>query len=262
MELGLSGRIALVTAASKGLGKAAALSLANEGAIVAICSRDMASVTAAAEELRGTSGGRIVPFVCDVSVPEQIDSLVAEVLKEFGHIDILVNNAGGPPAGKASAMTEEAWERGFELTLMSVVRLSKAVLPVMAERKWGRVVTIASLSAKQPIDDLAVSSVFRPGILGLTKVLANQYGRSNITVNAVSPGYVLTARQEELSRARSAERNITMDQYLAESAQNIPLGRLGRPEEIGDVIAFLCSERAGFITGANIIADGGQTKGL
>jgi 3-oxoacyl-[acyl-carrier protein] reductase len=262
MELGLKNRIALVSASSQGLGKAAARSLAQEGATLAICSRNEQAIHAAAEEICTATGAVVLPVVADVMKEDDITRMIGTVMKEFGRIDILVNNAGGPPTGKITTMTDGDWDRGVELTLKSMVRMTRAVLPGMEERKWGRVITIASITAKQPVDELLLSSVLRPGILGLTKVLSNQYAASNITVNTVCPGYILTKRQEELSRSRSLEQKKTMEEYLAESARNIPIGRLGRPEEIGDVIAFLASERASFITGANLMVDGGQSKAI
>ncbi len=169
------------------------------------------------------------------------------------------------PAARRRTITSRSdaeWEKGFNLTLMSMLRLTRIVLPLMEKQLWGRVISIVSLAAKQPIDDLLISSTLRPGILGLSKVLANQYGRFNVTVNTVCPGYILTQRLEELSRLRSAEKNITIEKYLAESAMDIPLQRLGKPEEVGDVIAFLASGRASYINGANIMVDGGQVKGI
>lgn len=262
MELGIKGKVALVTASSQGLGRAAASALAREGARVALCSRDTAAVRAAAEEIAGETGAETEAFTTDVSDPEGIRRLVAGVMERFGALHILVNNAGGPPAGPIDRLTDEEWEKGFRLTMMSMVRLTRAVLPGMKEQRWGRVISLVSLAAKQPIDDLLMSSTLRPGILGISKVLATQYGRHGVTVNTVCPGYVLTKRMEDLGRVRSKERNITMEQYLTESAAAIPAGRLGRPEEIGDVVAFLASERASFINGANLLVDGGQARGI
>ncbi|MFA6438557.1 MAG: SDR family oxidoreductase [Bacteriovoracaceae bacterium] len=262
MDLGIKGKIALVSAASQGLGKAAALSLAKEGATVAICSRDERSVNKTAKEIHAITGSIVLPVVTDVSNGSEINRLIDTIMMEYGKIDILVNNAGGPSTGKITTMTDVEWERGFDLTMRSMIRMTRAVLPMMEHRRWGRVITIASITAKQPVDDLLISSTLRPGILGLTKVLANQYGKNNITVNTICPGYVLTQRQEELSRSRSNEQKMTMEEYLKESAQHIPVGRLGRPEEIGDVIAFLASERASFINGANLMVDGGQSKAI
>ncbi len=262
MELGLKDKVAFVAASSQGLGKAAALSLAKEGARIVICARNEHTLKATEAAIRSLTGVQVFSQTADVSKPEEIDRAVLAAVKHYGTIDILVNNAGGPPAGKISAMTDQDWERGFELTMMSMIRMTRAVLPFMEQQKWGRVISIVSLSAKQPIDDLMISSTLRPGILGLTKILANQYGRHGITVNSVCPGYILTQRQQELGAARSKEKNISMEEYLKESSQNIPVGRLGRPEELGDVIAFLASERASFINGANILVDGGQAKGI
>jgi 3-oxoacyl-[acyl-carrier protein] reductase len=262
MDLGIKNKIALVAASSQGLGKAAAFSLAKEGVNLAICSRNKKVIESTAVEIQKATGVRVVPYIADVSQASDIDKLVESVTKEFGRIDILVNNAGGPPTGNITTLPDSEWERGFNLTLMSMVRMTRAVLPSMQKYYWGRIISIVSLTAKQPIDDLMISSTIRPGILGLTKVLANQNGKFNITVNTVCPGYVLTKRQEELSRSRSAEKNISIEEYLAESARNIPVGRLGRPEEIGDVIAFLASEKASYINGANILVDGGQIKSI
>ena len=262
MDLGIKNKIALVTASSQGLGKATALSLAKEGVNLAICSRDEKAINVTADEIRKATGVKVFALAADVSKPSDTDKIVDSVIKEYGRIEILINNAGGPPAGKISSLSDSEWEKGFNLTMMSMIRLTRSVLPFMEKQQWGRVVSIVSISAKQPIDELLISSTLRPGILGLSKVLANQYGRFNITINTVCPGYVLTKRQEELSHSRSAEKNISMEDYLAESAKNIPVGRLGRPEEIGDVIAFLSSEKASYINGANILVDGGQAKGI
>ena len=262
MDLGLTHKVAFVAASSQGLGKAAALSLAKEGVKLAICSRDVGKLNFAAEEIRTNTGAEVLPIACDVTLPEDIERAVNETLQRYGQIDILVNNAGGPPAGKISKVTDQEWESGFELTMMSMIRMTRAVLPSMERQKWGRVISIVSLSAKQPIDELLISSTLRPGILGLTKVLANQYGMHGITVNSVCPGYFLTQRQKDLGAVRSKERNISMEEYLSESAKSIPVGRLGRPEELGDVIAFLASERASFINGESILVDGGQAKGV
>lgn len=262
MDLGLNQKVALVAASSQGLGKAAALSLAKEGARLVMCSRDEQRLNAAAEEIKSMTGADVLPVCGDVTRPNEIDHVVQQAVNRFNRIDILVNNAGGPPAGKLSKLTDEEWGKGFELTMMSMIRMTRAVLPFMQNQQWGRVISIVSLSAKQPIDDLLISSTLRPGILGISKVLANQYGMHGITVNTVCPGYILTQRQKDLGAVRSKEKDISLEEYLKESAQQIPVGRLGNPEELGDVIAFLASERASFINGANILVDGGQAKGV
>jgi 3-oxoacyl-[acyl-carrier protein] reductase len=204
----------------------------------------------------------VLPLVSDVSKASDIRKLVESVKEKFGSIHILVNNAGGPPTGDILTLTDQQWQKGFELTFMSVVRLCRAVLPMMIQQKWGRIVTITSAAAKQPINDLLVSSALRPGILGLTKVLSNKYAKDNITVNTICPGNVLTNRQKELMEARCVERRMTMDEYMAQAAEEIPMGRLGKPEEIGDVIAFLASEQASYINGTNLLVDGGLAKGI
>jgi len=262
MDLGLKGKVALVTASSQGLGNACALALAAEGAKLVICSRNERRIQAAAEEIRQKTGSVVTSLVADVSKKDDIRSVVGAAVEEHGKVDILVNNAGGPPTGHIISLPDEEWEKGVQLTLMSVVRLMREVLPFMEKQKWGRIITIVSIAAKQPINELLISSTLRPGILGLSKVLSNQYAKYNITVNTVCPGLILTKRQEELSASRAAEKSMTFDEYLAESARAIPAGRLGRPEEIGSVVAFLASERASYINGVNLLVDGGGARGI
>jgi 3-oxoacyl-[acyl-carrier protein] reductase len=262
MDLGLKDKVALVAAASQGLGKASALALGHEGARLAICSRSEKNIKTAAEEIRDKTGSTVLPVVADVSKKEDIKRFVGTAVKEFGTVHVLVNNAGGPPTGHLLTMPEEEWEKGIQLTLMSVVRLAREVLPLMEKQKWGRIITILSLVAKQPINELLISSTLRPGIMGLTRILSNQYAKDNITVNAISPGLILTKRQEELGAARAADKKMTFEEYMAESIEGIPAGRFGRPEEIGNVVAFLASEQAGYINGVNLLADGGAVKGI
>lgn len=262
MNLGLQNKIAIVAAASQGLGRAAARQLALEGATVVICSRSEEVITRTARELREESGSVVLPVKADVTKPQDISHLVSEAEQRFGAVHILVNNAGGPPAGDMLALTDEDWLRGHELTLMSVVRLTRAVLPVMVRQEWGRIITINSIVAKQPIDELLLSSAVRPGIGGLTKVLANQYAKYNITVNTVCPGHIRTRRQEELAQTRARARRISVEQYFTETAAAIPAGRLGRPEEIGNAVAFLASEQAAYINGVNLLVDGSAAKGV
>jgi 3-oxoacyl-[acyl-carrier protein] reductase len=262
MNLGLKNKIAIVAAASQGLGKASALALAQEGATIVICSRRQKEITDAANEIQKTTNAPVIPLVADVTKPEDIERLAAETKQRFGTVHVLINNAGGPPTGDILSLKDEDWQKGHDLTLMSMVRLTRAILPMMIQQQWGRIITITSIAAKQPINELLLSSAIRPGILGLTKVLANQYAKDNITVNTVCPGNVLTKRQEELSASRAAEKNISMEQYLKETASVIPAGRLGRPEEIGNVIAFLASEQASYVNGVNILVDGSAAKGI
>jgi 3-oxoacyl-[acyl-carrier protein] reductase len=264
VNLGLRGKVGIVCGASAGLGRAAAAALAREGASIVVCSRDRKRIAAAAEAMRRTAarGADVVPVVADMSNAPDIDRLVNGTLKRFGRIDILVNNAGGPPVAAFPELTDEAWERGTRLTLMSTVRCIRAVLPHMKKQGWGRIVTITSIAARQPINDLVISSSIRPGLLGLTKVLGNQYAADGICINAVAPGFILTDRQREIGAARAQARGTTFEEYLSESAREIPAGRLGKPEELADVIAFLCSERASYVNGTTITVDGGLARGI
>jgi len=272
MELGLKKRVALVCAASQGLGRGVALSLAREGANVVICSRNEERIQAAAKEIAQEAAASfsrphktppvILPVPADVSKAADVRRLVQTAADHFGRIDILINNAGGPPVAPFNRVNDKAWEEGVQLTLMSAVRMIREVLPHMLKNRWGRVITITSVAAKQPIVDLVISSSLRPGLLGLHKVLANRYGADGILFNCVAPGYILTARHDEVSRARAAERKMTREQYLEEAAREVPMRRLGRPEELGDTIAFLASERASYINGAVISVDGGLVRGL
>lgn len=263
MNLGLRDRVAIVCAASQGLGKATALGFAREGAIVVICSRDRSRLEYAMEEISSeVPGARILAVPTDVSVPEQITALVEKAQRECGRIDILVTNAGGPPSGAFMELDDTQWERGVALNLMSTIRMIRAVVPHMKERRWGRIVNITSLAAKQPIGDLIISSTVRPGILGLSKVLSQQLGRDGILINSVAPGYFLTARQKELSQARAAAKGVSLEAYLAESTRDTPVGRVGDPDELANVIVFLCSDRASYVTGSVVTVDGGLTRGL
>lgn len=265
MELGLRERVAIVCAASQGLGKAIASAFVREGAHVVLCSRDSGRLEAAAGDIRAAAADpsvRVVPVRADLTDADQIRSLVARAMREFGRIDALVTNAGGPPVAAFPDLDDTTWERGIELTLMSVVRCIREVLPVMLRQRWGRIVNITSISARQPISELIVSSTLRPGILGLAKVLANRYAKEGILVNNVTPGYILTDRQKEEGARRAKGAGISYEQYLGDLAGDVPAGRLGTPAELADVVVFLCSERAGYVSGATVSVDGGMARGL
>lgn len=259
MDLQIKGRIAMVAAASKGLGRATAESLAAEGVKVSICARSLESLEDAKRSIE-SAGGEVLAVACDVTKADDLQRWFDETVARFGQVDILVTNTGGPPAAPFMKLTEEQWHLGVESTLMNVVRLCRLVIPSMQERKWGRIVHITSLVAKQPTELLTVSSTLRAGLSGLTKTLADQVAKDGITVNCALPGHYLTDRQTQLSEIRAKDEGITPDEYLERAAKNIPMGRYGRPQELADVITFLCSERASFLTGASIQVDGGQIR--
>jgi 3-oxoacyl-[acyl-carrier protein] reductase len=265
MDLGLKGRVAMVCAASQGLGKAAAIGFAREGANVVICSRDRKRIVAAAKEVTSAAkpqAVKVLPVVADVTRPADIRRLVAAAIREFGRIDILVTNAGGPPVAQFPDLDDRTWEKGIALTLMSAIRCIREVLPYMRKQRWGRVIAITSIAAKQPLDDIIVSSTLRPGILGLAKVLANQYGKDGVLVNCVTPGFIMTNRQKEITAVRASKTGKTPAKYVKEFSKAVPVGRYGDPEELASVIVFLGSERSSYVNGATIAIDGGLAKGL
>lgn len=256
MDLGINGRVAMVAAASKGLGRAVAEALGREGCRLSICSRSTDNLDEARHTIEG-AGGEVLAVACDVSNPADLERWVEATTATFGKVDILVTNTGGPPAARFMQLTEEQWRSGVESTLMNVVRLSRLVIPDMQSRKWGRIVNITSLVAKQPLELLTISSTLRAGLSGLTKTLSDQVAKDNILVNAVLPGHILTDRQVHLNEIRSKEQGISVEDYAKKVEESIPMARFGRPEEIGDAVTFLCSERASYITGVSMQVDGG-----
>jgi 3-oxoacyl-[acyl-carrier protein] reductase len=262
MDLGLKGRVAAVAAASRGLGRACAEALAAEGAAVAVCGRDEARIREAAADIAARTGARTLAFVADVAVPGECQAFVEAAAGEFGRLDILVTNTGGPKPGGFDAVSDADWEQAYRLTLANVVQLVRAAAPHMKRNRWGRIVNITSLSAKQPVDGLVLSNAFRPAIAGLAKTLANELGRDGILVNNVCPGYTRTDRLEELAQVRARAAGSTPERILAEMAQALPVGRVAEPAELAAVVAFLCSERASYVTGATIPVDGGAVRGL
>lgn len=261
MDLGLAGRVALVTAASRGLGFASARALVGEGASVLICAREQASVEQAVSALHqaATQGAQVEGLALDVAAPDTAAKLIGHVRERFGRLDVLVNNAGGPPPGTFEKLTDADWEGAFRLTLMSVVHLVREALPLLKQSDQGRIITIVSTSVKQPIDNLMLSNSIRSAVVGLAKTLSREVARTGITVNNVLPGSILTDRQRQLKGAEAARRGVSVEQVIDEAGRAVPAGRIGQPEEIGALVAFLASNKAGYITGDSIAVDGGAT---
>lgn len=259
MDLQLTNQVALVTAASRGLGKAAARQLAREGARVAICARSEALETTAAE-IQEETGAEVLAMHADVTHQEDIDRLVQATLERFGQIDILIINAGGPPPGNFLSFTPADWEKAINLTIMSAVRLCYAVVPHMLERGTGSIVTTQSYSVKQPIDNLILSNSLRMAVIGMMKTMANELGPKGIRVNSINPGWTWTERVEQLMTDRAQRSGKTVEEEAASVIANVPLGRMGTVEEYGKAIAWLASPAASYIHGHALMFDGGATK--
>lgn len=262
MDLGLKDRVAIVAASSQGLGKAVALGLAREGAKLAMCARTESTLEAAAGEIRRETGAEILTRAFDVTVHEDVRHFVADTAAHFGRIDICVANAGGPPSKSFADTTLDDWLAASDLNLMSTVCFAKQVLPIMKERRWGRFLTITSVSVKQPIDGLVLSNAVRAGVSGLVKTLSQEYGPYNILVNNVCPGYTATDRLLALGATLAERRGLTQQEIEDGWAKQAALQRIGRPEEFANAVVFLASERASFITGVSLQVDGGFVKGI
>ena len=262
MNLGIQNKVALVTAASRGLGRAVALELAQEGCKVVICSRSQEAAQQAADDIHRQTGAEVVAFAADVTDPKRIAELVAQTESRFGSLDILFANAGGPPPGQFAQFSDEQWQAAVNMNLLSVVRLCRAVLPVMQSRKWGRIVIDTSCSVKQPIDNLILSNSVRAAVTGLAKTLSGEVAKDNITVNCICPGYTLTERVDQIVTDRSSRGGIPWDQAAAAITNTIPLGRFATVAEFAAPAVFLMSERASYITGVSLTVDGGWTKGI
>jgi 3-oxoacyl-[acyl-carrier protein] reductase len=255
MDLGIRGKVAIVCASSKGIGRAAAQALAGEGVRLTICARDEAALQATAADLRAATGAEVLAVPADLRKVEQINRLMEQTLAHYGQLDILVNNTGGPPAGRFEAHDDAAWQGAFEALLLSVVRLSRLAIPEMRKQHWGRIVTVTSTAVKQPIPNLVLSNALRAAVTGMCKTLAGEVAADGITVNTVAPGRILTDRLTSIYGGDEASTR-------SKAAVGVPMGRVGEARDMGNAILYLCSEQAGYITGATLQVDGGLIGGL
>lgn len=262
MDLGIRGKVALVAAASKGLGRAVANELASEGAKVVMCARGQEALDEARGAIIGATKADVRAIAADVSTLEGIDRVARLALSAHGRVDILVNNAGGPPSGPFEKHPWEEWEKAVALTLRSAVELTRRVLPGMRERKWGRVVNITSIAVKQPVDGLMLSNSLRAAVTGWARTLANEVAADGVTVNNVLPGYTKTDRVSELNAARASSEGVDVAEIQRRIDAQIPMRRMGDAREFAAMVAFLASERASYVTAQSIPVDGGWIRSL
>lgn len=261
MDLGIKDRVALVAAASRGFGRAIAHRLSAEGALVAICARTREPLDRAAREVAAATGVEVLPIVADIAHADGCHRFVGSVTAHWGRADILVTNSGGPRPGSFDELDDAAWVAGLEVTLLNVVRMIRLCLPSMKQNGWGRIVNVQSISIKQPVKGLMLSNSIRPGCAGLTRTLATELAPHGILINTVCPGSHQTDRLRELAEVRARQSGTSVEQELSGLASAVPLGRLGQPHELADAVAFLCSERASYITGTCLLVDGGSYQG-
>lgn len=262
MDLGIRGKVALVAAASKGLGRAIAEELAAEGVSLVMCARSKEALDEAVEAIRSSTGVEVAGFAADVSKPEDVTRLVNAAIDRFSRIDILVTNAGGPPSALFESVTPEMWDAAVRTTLLSTINLCREVLPGMRERKWGRIINVTSITVKQPVEGLILSNSLRAGVTGFAKTLSNEVATDGITVNCIIPGHMRTQRAIDLTKANAARQGISIEDAVKKREAEIPMRRTGEPREFAALAAFLASERASYITGTSIQVDGGWIKGL
>jgi 3-oxoacyl-[acyl-carrier protein] reductase len=262
MDLGIRNRVALVAASSQGIGLATAESFAAEGCPVAMCARNPDTLSAAADKIRKQGNPQVMAEAFDVTDPDAVRRFVSAVADRFGGVDICVTNAGGPPAKGFLSASLEDWKRAIDANFLSTVYFAREVIPHMQRKRWGRILTITSITTKQPVADLVLSNAVRAAVVGLVKSLANEFGKDGILVNNVGPGFTATERLKELAKARSLASGRPEQEFLDGWAADAPLKRLGEPSELADTIVWLASERASYVTGQTLLVDGGMYKGL
>ena len=262
MDLGIRGRVALVAASSKGLGRATAEALAAEGCALVLCARGADALHATADAIRAAHGVPVTAIAADVAEAAGVAAVLDAATAAHGRVDILVTNAGGPPSGPFEQHDDAAWEQALRTNLRSVVALVRGVLPGMRERGWGRIVNVTSIAVKQPVDGLILSNAVRAAVTGFARTLANEVAPFGITVNNVMPGYTRTQRVDELATRAAAAKGIDVAEAFAAWEREIPMRRLGTPAEFGAMVAFLCSAQASYTTGASIPVDGGWIRAL
>jgi 3-oxoacyl-[acyl-carrier protein] reductase len=262
MDLGIKNKVAIVAASSKGLGKAIALRLAEEGVRLTILARGEANLENTAKEIELKTAVEVLPIVTDVSKTEDIYEAVSKTVNKYGTVHILINNAGGPPLGDFLHFSIQDWQKALELNLLSTINLTREVIPFMQRQKWGRIINITSVAVKQPIDGLILSNTARVGVIGFAKSISNEFAKDNILINNVCPGRILTDRIIQLAEERAKKSNITAEEVIRSWEQDIPTRRFGKAEELADLVAFLVSERASYITGTTTQVDGGMVRGI
>jgi 3-oxoacyl-[acyl-carrier protein] reductase len=262
MDTGLKNRVAIVAASSQGIGRATAEAFAAEGCRVAMCSRNAQTLQAAAERIEKQYSAEVFTQALDVTDAQAVHHFVDAVVSKFGGVDICVTNAGGPPAKGFLAASLEEWRKAVDVNFLSAVYFAREVIPHMQRKHWGRIITITSITTKQPVADLVLSNAVRAAVVGLVKSLANEFGKDGILVNNVGPGYTATDRLKELAKARSVASGKSEKEISEGWSADAPLKRLGEPREVADAIVWLASERASYVTGQTVLVDGGLYKGL